>query len=77
MVQLSHPYMITRNTIALTTWTFVGKVMSICSISPTNVLLNPTVKRGLPRWYSGKRIHLPMQEMGFESQVRNIPWRMK
>ena len=28
MVQLSHPYMTTGNTIALTIWTFVGKVMS-------------------------------------------------
>ena len=27
MVQLSHPYMTTGNTIALTRWTFVGKVM--------------------------------------------------
>ena len=29
MVQLSHPYMTTRKTIALTIWTFVGKVMSL------------------------------------------------
>ena len=29
MVQLSHPYMTTGNTIALTLWTFVGKVMSL------------------------------------------------
>ena len=29
MVQLSHPYMTTRETIALTRWTFVGKVMSL------------------------------------------------
>ena len=28
IVQLSHPYMITGKTIALTRWTFVGKVMS-------------------------------------------------
>jgi len=28
-VQLSHPYMTTRKTIALTTWSFVGKVMSL------------------------------------------------
>ena len=27
--QLSHPYMTTRKTIALTLWTFVGKVMSL------------------------------------------------
>ena len=29
MVQLSHPYMTTRKTIALTIWTFVSKVMSL------------------------------------------------
>ena len=29
IVQLSRPYMITGKTIALTTWTFVGKVMSL------------------------------------------------
>ena len=34
MVQLSHPYMTTGKTIALTRWTFVGKVMSL----PFNML---------------------------------------
>ena len=29
MVQLLHPYMTTGKTIALTMWTFVGKVMSL------------------------------------------------
>ena len=29
IVQLSHPYMTTGKTIALTRWTFVGKVMSL------------------------------------------------
>ena len=29
IVQLSHPYMTTRKTIALTRWTFVGKVTSL------------------------------------------------
>ena len=29
MVQLSHPYMTTGKTIALTTWIFVGKVISL------------------------------------------------
>ena len=29
MVQLSHPYMTTRKTIALTIWTFVSKLMSL------------------------------------------------
>ena len=34
MVQLSHPYMTTGKTMALTRWTFVGKVMSL----PFNML---------------------------------------
>ena len=29
IVQLSHPYMATGKTVALTRWTFVGKVMSL------------------------------------------------
>ena len=29
IVQISHPYMTTGETIALTRWTFVGKVMSL------------------------------------------------
>ena len=29
MIQLSHPYMATRKTIALTRWTFVGRVVSL------------------------------------------------
>ena len=29
MVQLSHPYMTTGKTIALTRWTFVGEVISL------------------------------------------------
>ena len=29
MVQPSHPYMTTGKTIAMTSWTFVGKVMSV------------------------------------------------
>ena len=32
IVQLSHPYMTTGKTIALTRWTFVGKVMSLLLI---------------------------------------------
>ena len=29
MVQISHPYMTTGKTVALTIWTFVGKMMSL------------------------------------------------
>ena len=35
IVQLSHPYMTTGKTIALTRWTFVGKIMSLLFNMPT------------------------------------------
>ena len=39
MVQFSHPYMTIGETIALTTWTFVGKVMSLLfNILSTHVI---------------------------------------
>ena len=41
IVQLSHQYMTTRKTIALTRWTFIGKVMSL--------LFNRLVITFLPR----------------------------
>ena len=44
MVQLSHPYMTTGKTIALTRWTFVGKVMSLLFN-----MLSRLVKTFLPR----------------------------
>ena len=45
MVQLSHSYMTTGKTIALTRWTFVGKVMS-----PLFNMLSRLVIAFLPRW---------------------------
>ena len=44
IVQLSHPYMTTGKTIALTRWTFVGKVMSLLF----NMLSGLVTKIGLP-----------------------------
>ena len=35
IVQLSHPYMTTGKTIAMTRWTFVGKVMSFLFNNPS------------------------------------------
>ena len=41
-VQLSHPYMTTGKTIALTRWTFVGKVMSLLlNMLPRLVIVFP------------------------------------
>ena len=52
MVQLSHPYMASRKTIALTRWTFVGKVMSLLFniLSRLVIAFLPRSKRLLILW---------------------------
>ena len=52
MVQLSHPYMTTGKTIALTRWTFVGKVMSLLFSMLSRLLIAflPRSKRLLISW---------------------------
>ena len=52
MVQLSHPYMTTGKTIALTRWTFVGKVMSLFfnMLSRLVITLLPRSKHLLNSW---------------------------
>ena len=51
-VQLSHPYMTTGRTIALTRWTFVGKVMSLLlnMLSRLVITFLPRSKRLLISW---------------------------
>ena len=51
-VQLSHPYMTTGKTIALTRWTFVGKVMSLHLNMPSRLVITflPRSKRLLISW---------------------------
>ena len=51
-VQLSHPYMTTGKTIALTRWTFVGKVMSLLFImlSRFAIAFPPRSKHLLISW---------------------------
>ena len=39
IVQLSHPYMTTVQTIALTRWTFVGKVMCLLFNMPSRLVI--------------------------------------
>ena len=52
MVQLSHPYMTTGKTIALTRWIFVGKVMSLLlnMLSRLVITFLPRSKRLLISW---------------------------
>ena len=52
IVQLSHPYLTTGKTIALTRWTFVGKVMSLLfnMLSKLAITFLPRSKRLLISW---------------------------
>ena len=52
IVQLSHPYKTTGKTIALTRWTFVGKVMSLLlnMLSRLDITFLPRSKRLLISW---------------------------
>ena len=52
IVQLSHPYMTTGNTIALTRWTFVGKGMSLLfnMLSRLVIVFLPRSKHLLISW---------------------------
>ena len=51
-VQLSHPYMTSEKTIALTRWTFVGKVMSLLFNMPSRLVITffPRNKHLLISW---------------------------
>ena len=51
-MQLSHPYMTTGKTIALTRWTFVGKLMSLLSymVSRLVIAFLPRSERLLISW---------------------------
>ena len=51
-VQLSHPYMTTGKTIALTRWTFVGKLMSLLFNMPSRLVITflPRSKHLLISW---------------------------
>ena len=55
-VQLSHPYMTTGKTIALTRWTFVGKVMSLLlnMLSRLVITFLPRSKHVLISWLQSR-----------------------
>ena len=52
ILQLLHPYMTTGKTIALTKWTFAGKVMSLLlnMLSRLGIALLPRIKHLLISW---------------------------
>ena len=66
IVQLSHPYMTTGKTIALTRWTFVSKVMSLLFN-----MLSRFVRR---RQWQPTLVLLPGKSHGRRSLVGYSPW---
>ena len=78
-VQLSHPYMTTGKTIALSRWTFVGKVISLL----LNMLSKVMLKILEPRLQQYMNHELPDVQAGFRKgketidQIANIPWIIK
>ena len=82
-VQLSHPYMTTRKTIALTRRTFVGKVMSLLfnTLSWLVVTFLPRSKRLLISWLQSPSakwqptpMFLPGESQGWRSLVGCCLW---
>ena len=66
MVQLSYPYVITRKTVALAVWTFVGKWMSLVFLLSSFVLaFLPRSRRLLISWLHSS------------SAVILEPWKIK
>ena len=72
-VQLSHPYIITGKTIALTRWTLVGKVMSLLlnMLSRLVITLLPRSKRLLISWLQSPSAvqETPVQFLGQEEPL--------
>ena len=67
IVQLSYPYMTTRETIVLTRWIFVDKIMSLLF----NMLSRLVIRRR--RWHPTP-VLLPGKSHGWRSLVGCSPW---
>ena len=67
-VQLSHPYVTTEKTIALTRWTFVGKVMSLLfnMLSRLVITFLPRSKRLLISWLQSCLVELKLGKHGWD-----------
>ena len=92
MVQLSHPYMTTGKTTALTRWTFVGKVMSLLlnMLSRLVITFLPRSKHLLISWLqSPSAVSLEPKKIKFvtvssvfptigeDNHWANVLWRYK
>ena len=73
-VQLSHPYMTIGKTIALTRWTFVGKVMSLLLNMLSMVF--PVVMYGYESWTIKKAEHWRIDafELWCWRRLLRVPW---
>ena len=73
MVQLSHPYMTTGKTIALTSWIFVDKVMSLLfnMLSRFVTVFLPRSKRLLISWIQSPSANFVI--ILFKTNLLNLP----
>ena len=69
IVQLSHPYVTTGKTIALTRWTFVGKVMPLLfnTLSRLVIAFLPRSKRLLISW-----LQLPSEVILVPPKIKSL-----
>ena len=69
MIQLSHPYMTTGKTIALTRWTFVGKMMSLLfnMLSRLVIAFLPRSKHLLISW-----LHSPSVVIFESKKIKSV-----
>ena len=77
MVQLSHLYMTTGKTIALTIWTYVGKVMSLLFnvLSRFVIAFLPRSKRLLISWLHEIKENPRKRKLGFRNNKGLCPSR--
>ena len=77
IVQLSHPYMTTGKTIALTRWTFVGKVMSLLfnMLSNLVIVFLPRSKHLLISWLQSlSAVILEAKKVSAMKLCDQMPW---
>ena len=77
MVHLSHPYMTTGKTIALTRWTFIGKMMSLLFNTPSRFVIAflPRSKHLLISWLyfcHGDTTWFSMTELMNQTEIKDI-----
>ena len=80
IVQFSHPYMTTGKTIALTRWTFVGKVVSLLfnMLSRLVITFLPRSKYLLISWLqSPSAVILEPRKIKSDTVSTVSPWNMK